>query len=72
MNEENSEKKRVRINYTKGQLQDLELIFSSQPYPDMLMRENIAYKLNLTTKNVHVSSFLNLIYYYYYYYYTFM
>ena len=48
------EKKRVRIAYTRQQLQRLESIFAQNQYPDMLMRENIAEELGLPDQKIHV------------------
>ena len=47
-------KKRVRIAYTRQQLQRLESIFAQNQYPDMLMRENIAEELGLPDQKIHV------------------
>ena len=47
-------KKRPRISFTKDQLRELHQIFTVQPYPDLLMREAIAHRLDLTPTNVHV------------------
>lgn len=48
-------KKRVRTAYTRQQLQRLEFMFAQNPYPDMLMRENIAEELGLPDQKIHVS-----------------
>ena len=47
-------KKRVRTAYTKQQLLRLEFMFAQDPYPDMLMRENIAEELGLPDQKIHV------------------
>ena len=48
-------KKGVKISYTKEQLLTLESLFGQNNYPDILEREEIAAKLKLEEKNVHVS-----------------
>lgn len=54
--EKNSEvkKKRVRTIYTKEHLWRLEAFFANSPYPDLLMREEIAEQLDLTEQKIHV------------------
>ena len=48
-------KKRVRTNYTKEHLQQLEAVFAQTQYPDLLMREQIAEQLEVTEQKIHVS-----------------
>ena len=47
-------KKRFRISYTKEQLLTLESLFGQNNFPDVLEREEVALKLKLEEKNVHV------------------
>lgn len=48
-------KKRVRTNYTKEHLQQLEAVFAQTQYPDLLQREQIAEQLEVTEQKIHVS-----------------
>ena len=48
-------KKRVRTNYTKEHLQQLEAVFAQTQYPDLLMREQIAEQFEVTEQKIHVS-----------------
>ena len=56
------QKQRTRIQFTKEQLLHLELEFDKNNYPDTLQKEDLASKLNVKEKNVHVS--LDCIYIY--------
>ena len=52
------------MHFTKDQLLDLELEFDKNNYPDIFKKEDLAKKLNIKGKNVHVS--LDYIYIYIY------
>ena len=47
--------KRHRTAYTKDQIARLEASFAVQPYPDMMLREEIAESLELTEHKICVS-----------------
>ena len=67
MNKEpNSDKQktRTRVHYTKDQLLHLESEFDQNNYPNIFQKEDLAAKLNVKEKNVHVS--LDYIYIYIY------
>ena len=53
-NNKTERKKRFRISYTKEQLLTLESLFGQNNFPDVLEREEVALKLKLEEKNVHV------------------
>ena len=53
---EPKKKKRTRTAYTRQQLQRLEYTFAQDPYPDMLMRQNIAEESGLPDQKIHVRS----------------
>ena len=55
-------KKRARTNYSKEQSFSLESLFAKEPYPDLLLREEIAAHLEIRGMKVHVS--VNKIYIY--------
>lgn len=47
-------KKRSRTIYSGDTRQKLERVFSQTPYPDLLMREEIANSVGLTEARIHV------------------
>ena len=49
------QKTRTRVHYTKEQLLLLESEFDQNNYPDIFQKEDLAAKLNVKKKNVHVS-----------------
>ena len=49
-------KKRVRTNYTKEHIQQLEAVFARTQYPDLLMREQIAEQFEVTEQKILVSN----------------
>ena len=49
------QKQRTRIHFTNEQLLHLELEFDKNNYPDIFEKEDLATKLNVKAKNVHVS-----------------
>lgn len=49
-----SKKKRNRTIYSPDQLKQLEDSFKANPYPDKLMRDNLAEELDMSEKKVNV------------------